>query len=112
MKKFLAGMLVLFVLAVTVPTSVSAQKCYKPRRQRSYATYNNEGYGNYTRYESYRKRSFYQKHKDKINVGAGGVGGALIGGILGGKKGAVVGALLGGGGAALYTYKIRKNRNR
>ena len=42
---------------------------------------------------------------------AGGAGtGALIGGIAGGKKGALIGAAVGGGGAAVYTYGIRKRR--
>jgi len=36
--------------------------------------------------------------------------GALIGGIAGGKKGAAIGAIAGGGGAAVYTYGIRKRR--
>ncbi len=55
-------------------------------------------------------RSFWQKHRDKLTT-AGGVGaGALIGGIAGGKKGAAIGALAGGGGAAVYTYGIRKRR--
>jgi hypothetical protein len=110
MKKFLAGMLVLFVLTFTVPTSVFAQKCYKPR-QRNYSSYNGGNERNYNR-SNYRGRSFYQKHKDKINIGAGGGAGALVGAVLGGKKGAVIGALIGGGSAAIYTYKIRKNRNR
>ena len=43
-----------------------------------------------------------------IGVGAG----AVIGSAVGGRKGAVIGALLGGGGAALYTYKLRDNRRR
>jgi outer membrane lipoprotein SlyB len=110
MKKFLAGVLVLFVLAVTVPV-VNAQKCYKPR-ERNYNSYNENYRGNSNRRNNYRGRSFYQKHKDKINIGAGAGAGALAGAVLGGKKGAVIGALLGGGGAAIYTYKIRKNRNR
>ena len=55
-------------------------------------------------------RSFWQKHRDKLTT-AGGIGaGALIGGIAGGKKGAAIGALAGGGGAAVYTYGIRKRR--
>ena len=59
-----------------------------------------------------RKRSFWQKHRDKLTVAAGAGGGALIGGLIGGKKGAAIGALAGGGGSALYTYKLRKrNRN-
>ena len=55
-------------------------------------------------------RSFWQKHRDKLTT-AGGVGaGALIGGIAGGKKGALIGGAVGGGGAAVYTYGIRKRR--
>jgi len=58
-----------------------------------------------------RKRSFWQKHRDKLTVAMGAGGGAVLGGLIGGKKGAAIGALAGGGGSALYTYKIR-NRNR
>ncbi|HJU57071.1 MAG TPA: hypothetical protein VJ715_20970 [Pyrinomonadaceae bacterium] len=59
-----------------------------------------------------RKRSFWQKHRDKLTVAMGAGGGALLGGLIGGKKGAVIGALAGGGGSALWTYKLRKrNRN-
>lgn len=66
----------------------------------------------YYDYEQPRKRSFWQKHRDKLTVAAGATGGALIGGLIGGKKGAGIGALAGGGGSALYTYKLRKrNRN-
>ena len=57
------------------------------------------------------KRSFWQKHRDKLTVAMGTGGGALIGGLIGGKKGAAIGALSGAGGSALYTYKLR-NRNR
>ncbi|HEX8494289.1 MAG TPA: hypothetical protein VF658_15680 [Pyrinomonadaceae bacterium] len=59
-----------------------------------------------------RKRSFWQKHRDKLTVAMGTGGGALIGGLVGGKKGALIGALAGGGGSALYTYKIRKRDRR
>jgi hypothetical protein len=65
----------------------------------------------YYDYNRPQKRSFWQKHRDKLTVGIGAGGGALIGGLAGGKKGALIGALAGGGGAALYTYKLR-NRNR
>ena len=58
-----------------------------------------------------RKRSFWQKHRDKLTVAMGAGGGALIGGLVGGKKGALIGALAGAGGSALYTYKLR-NRTR
>jgi hypothetical protein len=65
----------------------------------------------YYDYEQPRKRSFWQKHRDKLTVAMGAGGGAIVGGLIGGKKGAAIGALGGGAGSALYTYKIR-NRNR
>lgn len=64
----------------------------------------------YYNYEP-RKRSFWDKHRDKLTVAMGTGAGAAIGGLIGGKKGAAIGALSGAGGSALYTYKLR-NRNR
>lgn len=58
-----------------------------------------------------KKRSFWDKHRDKLTVAMGAGAGAAIGGLVGGKKGAAIGALSGGGGSALWTYKLR-NRNR
>ena len=60
-----------------------------------------------TRYRRH-KRTFWQKHRDKLTVAGSTVGGAGIGAIAGGKKGAAVGSLVGAGSGALYTYKIRK----
>jgi hypothetical protein len=59
-----------------------------------------------------RRRTFWQKHQDKLTVAMGTGGGALLGGLIGGRKGAAIGALAGGGGSALYTYKIRKRNRR
>ena len=58
-----------------------------------------------------KKRSFWDKHRDKLTVAMGAGAGAAIGGLVGGKKGAAIGALSGGGGSALWTYKLR-NRDR
>ncbi len=63
-------------------------------------------------YDGYRERSIWDKHRDKITTAGGAVGGAILGGVVGGKKGAVIGALAGGGGAAIYTYKVRKRDRR
>jgi len=60
-----------------------------------------------TRYRRH-KRTFWQKHRDKLTVAGSTLGGAAIGGIAGGKKGAAIGSLVGAGSGALYTYKIRK----
>jgi hypothetical protein len=65
----------------------------------------------YYDYQQPRKRSFWNKHRDKLTVAMGAGGGAALGALFGGKKGAAIGALAGGGGSALNTYKLR-NRNR
>ena len=66
----------------------------------------------YYNYNQPRKRSFWQKHRDKLTVAMGTGGGALVGGLVGGKKGAAIGALAGAGGSALYTYKLRDRSRR
>lgn len=79
----------------------------QPRRARS-ARNSRQVYYDYQP----RKRSFWQKHRDKLTVAAGAGGGAVVGGLIGGKKGAAIGALAGGGGSALYTYKLRDRSRR
>lgn len=66
----------------------------------------------YYDYGQKKGRSFWQKHQDKLTMGMGTGGGALLGGLIGGKKGAGIGALAGLGGSALYTYKLRKRTPR
>ena len=66
----------------------------------------------YNNHSQPRGRTFWQKHRDKLTMGIGTGGGALIGGLIGGKKGAGIGALAGLGGSALYTYKLRKRSHR
>ena len=83
-----------------------------PVQRRSYSRASNSRQVYYDYNNQPRKRSFWQKHRDKLTVAMGAGGGALVGSLIGGKKGAAIGALAGGGGSALYTYKIRKrNRN-
>ena len=53
-------------------------------------------------------RTFWQKHRDKLTVGATAATGAGVGAIIGGKKGALIGTGAGAGSGALYTYKLRK----
>jgi hypothetical protein len=62
-------------------------------------------------YDYQKKRSFWDRHRDKLTVAMGTGAGAAIGGLIGGKKGAAIGALSGAGGSALWTYKLR-NRTR
>ena len=77
---------------------------------RSYARSSSSSRRVYYDYQP-RRRSFWQKHRDKLTVAMGSGGGAILGALFGGKKGAAIGALAGGGGSALYTYKLR-NRHR
>ena len=65
---------------------------------------NNDYYGD--------NRSVWDRSRDKITTAVGAGAGAAIGGLIGGKRGAVIGAIAGGGGAALYTYKIRDKYRR
>lgn len=92
---------------------------YRTRSTRTYynhSYYGNQSasYGNQSAYYdySYRGRSFWDRHRDKLTLAIGTGAGAAIGGVIGGKRGAVVGALSGLGGSALYTYKLRNRRVR
>lgn len=134
MKKFLVGMLMMFVFAALLPIAASGQDyCRKSFRGRgynnAYYSYNNgrnrrsrnRGYynRNYNRgyyqpaYYSYQRRpSFYRRHRNLINIGIGTGGGALLGALVGGRRGAGWGALAGAGASALYTYKINPKKRR
>ncbi len=119
MKKFIAGLVMLFVFAVTVPLSANAQtyRCRQVRRSsynsRSYnrrnvnrnyygnrgyseSSYRSRGYANNNYYGNrgyvYRQPSFYRRHRNVVNLGIATGGGALIGGIAGGRRGAGIGA--------------------
>jgi hypothetical protein len=104
MKKLLATLLSLVLLAaIAIPAG--AQTRYRQRRERvTQSTYYD--------YERRDNRSFWEKHRDKITTAGGVLGGAILGSLIGGKKGAAIGAIAGGGGAAVYTYKIRNKDRR
>lgn len=114
MKKFIAGLVILFVFAVTVPILVDAQTCRGNRNNRS-NRYNSRNYSNrnyQTRGYVYQPPSFYQRYRNPINIGIGTGAGALIGGLLRGKRGAGYGALIGAGSGALYTYVLKPKKKR
>ena len=106
MRRVLSVLIVLVLLTVAAPLSAQAQcGSYRHRHGSRYHTHRScigDGHKH--------GRSFWQKHRDKLTTAAGAGAGAVIGGIAGGKKGAAIGALAGGGGAAVYTYGIRKRR--
>ena len=116
MKKGLVSIFCLLVLTLTA-LPVGAQTRYRRYDGRRYEQrldnyrYQDRVYsGRSNRWD--RDRSFWDKHRDKLTTGIGVGAGAVLGSAVGGRKGAVIGALLGGGGAALYTYKVRDNRRR
>jgi outer membrane lipoprotein SlyB len=90
MKKFLASLLIALTLIFSAGPIASAQTV-RHRRHR---------------------RTFWQKHRNKLTVAGAGLGGAGIGGLAGGRKGALIGAGAGAGAGALYTYKLRHRRHR
>jgi hypothetical protein len=73
--------------------------------------YQNDGYYDDNGYYE-DDRSVWERSRDKITTAIGAGAGATIGGLIGGKRGAIIGAIAGGGGAALYTYKIRDKDER
>ncbi len=123
MKKVFALMLTIAILSVAaVPSFAQGRECrnrtYYGNSRRDNRVYNDRVYNdqvsnNSRSYYDYnnQNRSFWDKHRDKLTVGAGTLGGAVLGALIGGNKGALIGAAAGAGSSALYTYKMR-NRNR
>ena len=121
MKKGLLSIFCLLALSLTA-LPVGAQT--RTRRFDNYRRYEQRVADSRYRNEAYRDRnnrnrdywerdnSVWDQHRDKITTAAGTGGGAVIGGLIGGTKGAIIGAIAGGGGAALYTYKVRNDRRR
>lgn len=102
MKKLLASFVILAFLVLMLPAAGDAQT------RRAYYYKDRNG----VVHKTYKKPSFYRRHRNAVNIGAGTAGGALIGGIAGGRKGMAIGALAGAGGSALYTYKLKKKKRR
>ena len=127
MKKILTFALAMAILAVAAGPGFAQGRNCRSRNydSRSYdsRTYDSQGYynsqGNYDNSRAYYDYgspsgdgSALGRHRDKLTVAAGTVGGAIIGSLLGGRRGAAIGALAGAGGSALYTYKLRNRRYR
>jgi outer membrane lipoprotein SlyB len=104
MKRFIAVVLLLLTMGFSIEPLGSVASANSLAAAHSAASAQTRRYR--------RKRSFWQKHRDKLTVAGTALGGAAIGGIAGGKKGAAIGSLVGAGGGALYTYKLRKRRHR
>jgi hypothetical protein len=106
MKKAL-GLLLVFTMFVLMAVPASARTCGRLRHRHSNVTHTHSAcVGDRHKHG----RSFWSKHRDKLTTAGGAGVGAIVGGIAGGGKGAAIGAAVGGGGAAVYTYGIRKRR--
>ena len=88
MKKFIATFLMMAMMAIMIPLSVTTADAQT------------------------RQPSVYRKHRNLINIGIGTGAGALLGALIGGRRGAGIGALIGAGGSALYTYKLNPKTRR
>ncbi|MGI8467937.1 MAG: hypothetical protein ACR2N3_05740 [Pyrinomonadaceae bacterium] len=101
MRKFIATLIVMVMMAVMLPLAANAQT-YTYKR----VYYN----GRYHTVRVYKKRSFYKRHRKVVNTVAGTGAGLIIGGLIGGKRGAGIGALAGAGATTIYNQKTRKKR--
>src|SRR6266446_1350189 len=116
MKKLFALLLTISILAVAAAPSFAQGRSCRSRNYDS-RSYDSRSYGSQGYYDNSRAyydygaqsggRSTWDRHRDKLTVGAGTVGGAILGGLIGGRRGAAIGALTGAGGSALYAYKLR-----
>ena len=118
MKKIIIlTMMVMVLAAVAAPAFAQGRSrrayCDQPRNSNVYndsRVYNDSSQVYYD--YSYRERSFWNRHRDKLTMAIGTGSGAAIGALIGGKRGAAIGAASGLGASALYAYKIRNRRYR
>jgi hypothetical protein len=108
MKKVFATVICLLALIVaTMPVGAQTRNRTNRRSVQTARQYDRSNVGARTDNYLGDDRSVWEKHRDKITTAGGAAAGAIFGGLLGGKKGAIIGAVTGGGGAAIYTYKVR-----
>ena len=108
MKKVFATVICLLALIVaTMPVGAQTRNRTNRRSVQTARQYDRSNVGARTDNYLDDDRSVWEKHRDKITTAGGAAAGAILGGLLGGKKGAIIGAVTGGGGAAIYTYKVR-----
>jgi hypothetical protein len=115
MKKitaFLMAAAILMAMAIPGFAQGRDRRCDSRSRGTTYQTYYDNSSAYYGYDQQYRGRNIWDRHRDKLSVAAGALGGAAIGGLVGGRRGAAIGALAGLGGSALYTYKLRNRRYR
>lgn len=101
MKKYIAAIIMMVMMAVMLPLAANAQSYYYKRVYRN---------GHYETVRVYKKRSFYKRHRKVVNTAVGTGAGLVLGGLIGGKKGAGIGAIVGAGGSTIYNVKTRKKR--
>src|SRR5260370_7706196 len=100
MKKIFALLIAITILtAVAAPTFAQGRSC----RNRNYdsrnynSTYYDPYYDNSRAYYDYgtqrRGRSFWDQHRDKLTVGGGTLGGAILVSLIAGRRGPLLAAL-------------------
>lgn len=108
MKRLLTALMCLALLLVTTMPAFAYSR-HRHHRRYARTAYSSSYNGQRRVYYTYGdRRTFWQKHRDKLTTAGGVLGGAAIGGLAGGGRGAGIGAIAGGAGSALYTYKLRK----
>ena len=112
MKKFFIGLVMLAILAIGLPLSAEAHPgCSRHKRKAVKKSYVSRSYA--TRGYTYQRPSFYQRHRNTINIATATGGGALVGGLIGGnRKSMGIGALVGAGSGALYTFVLKPKKKR
>ena len=117
MKRLLTVVLCLMIYSVSISPAFACRRHRSSNARYGYAGQSryrrvayNRGNTNRAYYSYAPRRSFWQKHRDKLTLAMGTAGGLGVGALIGGRRGAGIGALAGLGSSALYTYKLRNRR--